>query len=516
MPKTVWYRSLYWRIGLGFVLFLAIIVAVQAAALVWLTSRIEYGPPSAAATRVLADELSRELTKNPKLDIAQFFKQHYEEHVPMVAVMRDGRVVASNGVAPDDDLVTETQRRLEGAARAGVFGMRGRGPGPGPGFPNGGPDGRGDFGGRGPDFGGRGPDFGGPRQGTWLGGRAGGGAMRRGAPYSPIVVNNELVGDIVANPETPWQQLGPTLLLVGFGLVLLGTTSAAMLIFGPVRDRLRSLEEAAHKVGGGDLAARAREDGGDEVAELARAFNQMTTDLAMRAQQLESADRQRRMLFADVSHELMTPLTAMRGYLETLSMTRITLDADTRIRYLTIIGDETRRMEHIVGDLLELARLEGTRESIDKQDVPIEDLFGRVMARHEREAEQKQVVLTTTVEPGAEIVPGDPMRLEQALQNLAANALRHTPVGGRVEFRAESHDQHVVIRVRDTGAGIAPEHLPHIFDRFFKADPSRAGEKTGSGLGLSIVKAIVERHGGTVSASSQAGQGTEFIIRLPQ
>jgi two-component system sensor histidine kinase BaeS len=172
-------------------------------------------------------------------------------------------------------------------------------------------------------------------------------------------------------------------------------------------------------------------------------------------------------------------------------------------------------MEHIVGDLLELARLEGTRESIDKQDVPLEDLFGRVMARHEREAAQKQVALTTAIEPGAEIVQGDPLRLEQALQNLAANALRHTPAGGRVELRAESHDHNVVIKVRDTGSGIAPEHLPYVFDRFYKADPSRAGATPGSGLGLSIVKAIVERHDGTVSATSQRGGGTEFTLRIP-
>jgi signal transduction histidine kinase len=491
------------------VLFLALIAAVQAGALVWLTSRVEYGPPSPSATRLVADELSRELSVNPKLDLAQFFKQHYEERVPMVAVMGDGRVVSSNGVPPPDNLVDEARARVSAGA------ARGFGPGPprGPGDGPDGPDGRGGPGGfRGGGF----PGVRGPGSGGFGGGRWVGGPVRRGGPWSPIVVNGQLVGDIVANPQSAWEQLGPTLLVVGFALVAFGTTSAAMLIFGPVRGRLRSLEDAARKVGGGDLNARAREDGGDEVAELARAFNQMTNDLAVRAQQLESADRQRRMLFADVSHELMTPLTAMRGYLETLGMSGITIDPDTRVRYLSIIGHETQRMEHIVGDLLELARLEGTRESIDKQDVTLEDVFGRVMARHERDASQKQVELTTTIEPGAEIVQGDPLRLEQALQNLAANALRHTPAGGRVELRAECHDHGAVIKVRDTGSGIAPEHLPYVFDRFYKADPSRGGDKPGSGLGLSIVKAIVERHGGTVSATSQPGSGTEFTIRLPQ
>ena len=157
-----------------------------------------------------------------------------------------------------------------------------------------------------------------------------------------------------------------------------------------------------------------------------------------RAEQLQAADRTRRLLLADVSHELMTPLTGMRGYLETLSLHAQSLDPETRERYLSIIRDETQRVEHIVGDLLDLSRLEGGGESFDAQDVPLEDLFGRVVARHGRAAEQKGVEIATNIAPGAEIVTGDPMRLEQALQNLAANALRHTPKGGQVALNADA------------------------------------------------------------------------------
>jgi two-component system sensor histidine kinase BaeS len=339
--------------------------------------------------------------------------------------------------------------------------------------------------------------------------------MRRTGPAGIVAIDGVPVGVVIAMPRSALRQLGPTLAVVGAVLVVIGTMVAALLIFGPVRPRLRSLEEAARKVGAGDLTARAREDGGDEVAALAHAFNQMTHDLQQRAEQLQAADRTRRLLLADVSHELMTPLTGMRGYLETLSLQANSLDPETRERYLGIIRDETQRVEHIVGDLLDLSRLEGGGESFDVQDVPLEDVFGRVLARHGRAAEQKGVELTANVAHGAEIVSGDPMRLEQALQNLAANALRHTPRGGRVMLNAVSDAGAVAISVSDTGSGIPSEHLPHVFDRFYKVDPSRAGQSTGSGLGLSIVKAIVERHGATVTAISRPGGGTVFTLKFP-
>jgi HAMP domain-containing protein len=272
MSKPFWYRSLYWRIGLGFILFLALVVAVQAGALVWLTSRVQYGPPSPAAMRVTADELSAALATNPKLDIAQFLRQQ-DERVPMVAVMDDGRVISSNGAPPPDDVLAGAKARLKVGQQ--VFG-RARGfnlaPGPvtGPGLDNG-RAGPGDFRGRGPGPG-FGPGFG--PDNSRIRGRQGfafrGPLRRSGTPMSPVFVNDEIVGLVVANPKSTWQQLGPTLLIVGFVLVAAGTTSAALLIFGPVRRRLGSLEEAARKVGSGDLTAHAREDGGDEVAAVAQ------------------------------------------------------------------------------------------------------------------------------------------------------------------------------------------------------------------------------------------------------
>jgi two-component system sensor histidine kinase BaeS len=341
----------------------------------------------------------------------------------------------------------------------------------------------------------------------------------------PIVVNNQVVGVVVVLPRAPFAFLlgryAPSLAIVASAALVVGAALAALIVFGPARKRLRAVEDAAHRLGAGDLSARAPAGGGDEVAEVAAAFNAMAGDLSARAEALAEADRVRRQLLADVSHELTTPVTAMRGYLETLTMPEFDLDQETKARYLGIIGDETARLEHIIGDLLDLARLEGGGGTIVvDDDVLVEQLFERVLARHERDLQDAGVRMTTVIEPGADTVLGDRDRLEQALQNVAANALRYAPAGTTIELRAAKGPTHITVSVSDEGAGISPDHLPHVFDRFYKAEASRAarsgpGKAGGSGLGLSIVKAIVERHGGNVAVTSVPGR-TVFSLRLPR
>jgi signal transduction histidine kinase len=504
MAETVWYRSLYWRIAFGFILCLAGVLAIQGALILWLFERSESvsGPPPRGFTRGIATDLSLALAADPNLDLARYLRNTYQQRsYPFFVLMRDGRLLSTGAVAPPEELVDEAREHLERSVR-GRFS-------PGPGGPDRRPFGeqfpppRGldpfrehEMRGPSPPFG-PGPPPPGP------------------GPPAEIIVDNRVVGVVAVAPQSSLSQWGPTMAVVGIVLVAGATALASFLIFGPVRRRLRTLENAAVKVGSGDLAARAREDGGDEVAGLAAAFNRMARDLEVRAQELQAADRARRLLLADVSHELRTPLTAMRGYLETLSMPELALDGAARARYVGIVSEETRRLEHIIGDLLELAKLEGGGDTLELQDVPIENLFGRVVARHDRDASAKRITIASSIAPGAEIVVGDALRLEQAMQNLAANAVRHTPEGGRVELGAELDDGHVVLTVRDSGPGIPVDHLPLVFDRFYKVDPSRAHDTAGSGLGLSIVKAIVQRHGGTVTVSSAPERGSIFTIRLP-
>ncbi|MCU1383066.1 MAG: hypothetical protein JWL71_1763, partial [Acidobacteria bacterium] len=371
------------------------------------------------------------------------------------------------------------------------------------------------------------PFFAGPPDG---GDGSGRGGPLAGAPFgrggerfvrpAPIVVAGQLAGVVVVPPQAPFGFLlgrfAPMLALVAAGVLIVGAVLTSAMIFGPARRRLRALETAARQLGAGDLTARAPDRGGDEIAAVASAFNAMADDLAGRAEALAVSDRIRRQLLADVSHELTTPVTAMRGYLETLTMPELTLDEGTRARYLAIISDETNRLQRLIGELLDLARLEGGGGSLHIARVAVADLFDRVAARHEHALQTAGVALHTAIEPEASEVTGDRDRLEQALQNLAANAIRYAPAGSALRLAARRVEPGVALSVEDEGVdGIAAAHLPHIFDRFYKADAARAGVTGGSGLGLSIVKAIVERHGGRISVASRPGR-TVFEMVLPE
>jgi len=334
---------------------------------------------------------------------------------------------------------------------------------------------------------------------------------------APIQHNDAIVAVVWVPPLTGLRRFAETIglpmAIAGLLLLVAGTAIAALVIFRPAQARLSALEDAARKFGEGDLSARAPAIGGDEVAAVAHAFNRMAGDLAARQAQLVEADRARRQLLADVSHELMTPLTAIRGYAETLALPQFLPASNQGQRAVKVIQEEGERIERLVGDLLDLARFEAGGMSMAQENVDVDELFERVVDRHAKAAQDKQVEIIIEDHDDIRMV-GDGHRLEQALQNLAANALRHTLPGGAVRLHASRSDGNIRITVGDNGVGIPAEHLPHVFDRFYKADQSRM-HAGGSGLGLSIVKAIVERHGGTVSARSTQGVGTVFEITLP-
>jgi signal transduction histidine kinase len=467
--RRAWHRSLYWRIALGSLAVLARALAIEAALFTAVVVQSPRPLPPRALQRMallLARDLDAELARDPSTDVARYLSERRETlGRPIAVVRRDGETVGD----PLPERVREVvgERLQSGRFRpvgpiVGVAPLR---------LP---PAGENDV------------------------------------PNAALVVMGGRPLGLVARELWPWV-LGVTIVLA-----FAGTVIAAALVFGPAHRRLRDLERAAEALGAGDLEARASEAGGDEIAAVSRAFNRMAADLTGRIEQVEAADRMRRQLLADVSHELMTPLTAMRGYLETLRMPGLPLSPETREAHLGIVFDETLRIEHLVGDLLDLARLEAAALPLTREIVETATLFARIHARHDRVAQERDVRLETTIEPGAESLDADGGRLEQALQNLVANALRHTPPGGSVEVRVASEAHDLVFTVRDTGAGIPPDHIDHVFDRFYRADPSRTGATGGTGLGLSIVKAIAERHGGSVSVTSTPGVETVFAMRIPR
>jgi two-component system sensor histidine kinase BaeS len=430
--------------------------------------------------------------------------------------MRDGRAIFSRRVLPPPLIERAAWAKLFGENGSAAFGRRG-GPLDRPPAPGDAPGRR--------SFGRRDVRMADGGLGRADRPRGSGGPPDRGIAYdfATVTVGGQDVGVVAVPVEPPplsvaMQNLGPELLTVALGLLVAGTAIGALLVFRPTHRRLQALQESARAVGSGATGVRAPETGGDEVTALARAFNEMAGQLEQRTQALEAIDRTRRQLVADVSHELTTPLAAIRGYVETLSMPEVSLNDDTRARYLKIVSDETDRLEHIIGDLLDVARLEGGGGTLAIEDVPVAQLFERLRPRHKQVLDQKSITLQTSEPTPGLIVRGDPKRLEQAVQNLVANATRHTPAGGCIIVSATEKADGVVLAVEDTGPGIPAEHLPRVFDRFYKVDVSRTGTAwpSGSGLGLSIVRAIVERHGGTITASNASSGGARFEIRLPE
>jgi signal transduction histidine kinase len=480
MSRGRWYRSLYWRIALGLFAFTALMLAAQSALFIWAVDQTAGSMPARSPRRLaalVASDIGTALSSNPALNLHEYVDEQFANVFrPFVVVMRDGAVLSNHGAVPDE---LEEAVRAETARLHGPPPERGEGRRASP------------------------PTGGIPPERPW--------------ESAPVFVNGEAIGRVAVLARFPRErmlrELGPTMGVVAVTVFGLGMTLIAALVFGPARRRLLAVQHAAERLGSGEASARAPETGGDEVASVARAFNQMADELESRARALEASDKTRRQLLADVSHELMTPLTAMRGYVETLAMHDLSLDAGTRERYLRIIDDETHRLEMIVGDLLDLAKLEGGGPAFRHDAVQVRDLFNRAIERHGRACAARAIVLSADIAPGAEMVRGDPDRLEQAVQNLVANALRHTPDGGRIAMTGTATPEAVVISVKDNGPGVPPEHLPHIFERFYKADASRQA-LGGSGLGLSIVKAIVERHGGTISARNDSG--AVFDITLPR
>jgi signal transduction histidine kinase len=332
------------------------------------------------------------------------------------------------------------------------------------------------------------------------------------AAGTPVTVNGEPVGTAMLFGPGPGlspaeqRYLARTDLalgaaaLVGLGIALTLGWLLARLITRPVRD----LTAATKALAAGDLGAQVPVRSADELGLLARQFNTMSMDL-------QRATELRRRMTADIAHDLRTPLTVISGYLEALRDESL---RPTPARFAAM-HDETQVLLRLVEDLHTLSLADAGELALRRQEVEPAQLLNRVAQTYRDAAARAGVRLQVEPVAGLPALWADGEQLLRVLGNLVSNALRHTPAGGRITLGAARDGDAVAFTVADTGEGIAAEHLPNIFERFYRADSSRNVESGGSGLGLAIVRSIVEAHGGRVSVASAPGEGTRFTCMVP-
>lgn len=339
---------------------------------------------------------------------------------------------------------------------------------------------------------------------------------------TPVIVDEVIVGYLVvkfqrdsvlsAAAQHFLTQLNQTLIQAGLIAGTLGVILGFLIARG-LTAPLDRLAHAARRLAAGDLTQRAPVAGPVEVSDAAEAFNAM-------AASLEEAEQARRRLLADIAHELRTPLTVIQGNLRALLDGVFPLEKDE----ITTIYDETLLLSRLVADLRELTLAEAGQLRLNLAAVDVSAIIAQSAALFTTQALEKQVTLHTDCEPRLPPVLADADRIAQALNNLLSNALRYTPEGGTVRIvAARAHQSScaspdtdmICIRVIDTGPGIPPEDLPHVFDRFWRADRGRARAQGGTGLGLAIARQLVLSHGGSMGVESEPGKGACFWFTLP-
>ncbi len=268
---------------------------------------------------------------------------------------------------------------------------------------------------------------------------------------------------------------------------------------------LSELGEAAQAIGSQDLSRRVRVHGSDEVQAVAVRFNAM-------AELLEDEETLRQNLLTDVAHELRNPLHVLQGNLQAMLDGVYPIDVDE----ITRLAEQTRHLTTLVNDLHELAQAEAHQLSLRKQGTDMAAIVKETVAAFKPIAASKEIGLTVELLGTIPVLNVDGDRIRQALSNLLSNAVRHTPAQGSITVCTLTKKDELQIRVSDTGPGIAPEHMEHVFDRFYRTDSARSREMGGTGLGLSITRAIAEAHGGQVTVVSDGlGEGSTFTIHLP-
>jgi signal transduction histidine kinase len=268
---------------------------------------------------------------------------------------------------------------------------------------------------------------------------------------------------------------------------------------------IRELTRATHAVSEGDLSQQVPVRSQDELGELAQAFNKMSTELSR-------SINARKQMTADIAHELRTPLSLILGHAEAVHDGVLPPSTEN----FEIIREEATRLEHLINDLRTLSLADAGELSMQMETIEPQRLIHEVSALYRYQAQKRNITLKLDIAPELPSIEVDPGRMTQVLTNILDNAIRHTPEGGRVFITVHEVENMVEFIVHDSGPGLNGEDVDRIFERLYRADPSRYREDGGSGLGLAIAKSIVQVHGGQISAESEAGSGLKIRIRLPK
>ncbi|MFU8861062.1 MAG: sensor histidine kinase [Cyclonatronaceae bacterium] len=330
--------------------------------------------------------------------------------------------------------------------------------------------------------------------------------------YLYIILGNERYDSMVAVVRNSYI-MQSTVTIIALTVVFTGIVG--LVLFRVLTSRIREMNDVVNSVISGDYNKRIDIKSSDEIGELARSFNHMTETIQVNLEALQQVDKQRRELVANISHDLRSPLASVQGYLETLTIMGDRLSEQQKEHYVQIVINNTKKLGRLVSELFELSKLDAEQVRPRFESFCIAELVQDLVLQYKPEAGKKNIRLHAELPENLPAVYADIELVERAISNLIDNAIRYTPEGGEVYIKPVNNPNYVQIEVKDTGKGISVEDLPHIFNRFYRADKSRGGtDGSGAGLGLAIAKKILELHGSDLDVTSRLNEGTSFRFNL--
>jgi signal transduction histidine kinase len=312
---------------------------------------------------------------------------------------------------------------------------------------------------------------------------------------------------------------GSYILRLGVRSMLIALIMALIIGFIAIGFIIRNLRKIVYVIRDfqkGNMQARINFDGRGELKEFAASFNEMADTIVGNLNKIKTMDKQRRDLVANVSHDLRTPISIIRGYVETVLIKEDQLSPEERKKYLETILSGTNRLLNLVEELFELSKLEAKESLPNKESFSLAELLQDIHQKNLIIAESKKIKCNLNFEENIPFITADIGMMEKVFQNLLDNALKFTPNGGEININLKKNEQNIIVEIVDSGQGINKDDLPHIFDRYYQIKRVSNGSSGGTGLGLAIVKKIADLHSINIEVKSEVNKGTSFILKIPQ